>query len=250
MASVAFRPRADVVEIPRGLSLSNVRGEAILSLVEERKGSPMFLRRFERRSGRGRRTYWALVESLRTGRGSRLRDFGDVWMALGLWRLLGLDTLLDSLTSSGREEVPWPVVAAILSIAPFCQPQSELHIESTWYRGTALEDLLGVPVDKVHTDRLYGGLEGRAGSENTGALHPAAARASTAVGSPGSPRATSTVFRRLRSMTQDASSDVVPRDNCFNNPWDVRCAANHPFFGTLPAVPSAHQPSHFIRYEF
>mgnify|MGYP000677739981 CR=1 FL=1 len=24
----------------------------------------------------------------------RLRDFGEVWLALGLWRLLGLDTLL------------------------------------------------------------------------------------------------------------------------------------------------------------
>ena len=36
----------------------------------------------------------------------RLRDFGDAWMALGLWRLLGLDTLLESLTPSGREEVP------------------------------------------------------------------------------------------------------------------------------------------------
>ena len=33
----------------------------------------MFLRRFERRSGRRRRTYWALVESVRTGRGSRQR---------------------------------------------------------------------------------------------------------------------------------------------------------------------------------
>ena len=52
------------------------------------------------------------------------------------------------------------MVAAILTIARFCRPQSELHIESTWYRGTALEDLLGVPVDKVHTDRLYGGLAG------------------------------------------------------------------------------------------
>jgi len=89
----------------------------------------------------------------------RLRDFGDVWMALGLWRLLGLDTLLEQAAPPGREEVPWPVVAAILSIARFCCPQSELHIESTWYRGTALEDLLGVPVDKVHTDRLYGGLD-------------------------------------------------------------------------------------------
>jgi hypothetical protein len=180
----------------------------------------MFLRRYERRSGGRRRTYWALVESVRTGRGSRqrvvaylgelrrseqsgwaqlgrtlsghqkprralfdpphydepsddepvlvrlqgvrlerLRDFGDVWMALGLWRLLGLDTLLEKLAPAGREEVPWPVVAAILCIARFCRPQSELHIKSSWYRGTALEDLLGVPVQKVHTDRLYDGLD-------------------------------------------------------------------------------------------
>jgi transposase len=96
---------------------------------------------------------------LRDVRLERLRDFGDVWMALGLWRLLGLDKLLDSLTPAGREEVAWPVVAAILSIARFCEPQSELHIESTWYRRTALEDLLGVSSDKVHTDRLYGGLD-------------------------------------------------------------------------------------------
>lgn len=180
----------------------------------------MFLRRYERRSGGRRRTYWALVESVRTGRGSRqrvvaylgelkrseqngwaqlgrslsgrdrpraslfdpphyndpsddepvlvrlrgvrlerLRDFGDVWMAWGLWRLLGLDSLLEELSSEGREEVPWPVVAAILTIARFCEPQSELHIETTWYRHTALEDLLGVSVEKVHTDRLYSGLD-------------------------------------------------------------------------------------------
>ena len=51
------------------------------------------------------------------------------------------------------------VVAAILTIARFCEPSSELHIEKTWYRGTALEDLLGVPVEKVHTDRLYAALD-------------------------------------------------------------------------------------------
>jgi len=109
----------------------------------------MFLRRCERRKNGKRHTYWALVESYRTGRGSRqrvvaylgelkrsersgwaqlgrslsgkkkprrslfdpphcdepsedetvlvrlkgvklerVRDFGDVWMAWGLWRLL------------------------------------------------------------------------------------------------------------------------------------------------------------------
>ena len=123
----------------------------------------MFLPRYERRSGRRRRTYWALVESVRTGRGSRqqvvaymgelkqseqsgwaqlgrrlsgkakprrwlfdpphydepsedepvlvrlrgvrlerLRDFGEVWMALGLWRLFVFDTLWENLATAGR----------------------------------------------------------------------------------------------------------------------------------------------------
>jgi transposase len=180
----------------------------------------MFLKRLERRKNGKKHTYWALVESIRTARGSRhrvvaylgelkksqrngwgqlcrrlnkeqrpqpslfdpphyddptddepvlvklkgvglqrLRDFGDVWLALGLWRLLGLDTLLARFMSEGREEVPWPVVAAILTIARFCEPSSELHIADTWYRRTALEDLLGVRVDQVNDDRLYAGLD-------------------------------------------------------------------------------------------
>ena len=89
----------------------------------------------------------------------RSRDFGDVWLALGLWRLVGLEELLSGLMPSGREEVPWPVMAAILTIGRFCEPSSELHIEQTWYRRTSLEDLLGVPVDQVYTDRLYAGLD-------------------------------------------------------------------------------------------
>ena len=89
----------------------------------------------------------------------RLRRFGDVWLALGLWRLLGLDGLLDQLIPEGREEIPWPQMAAILTIARFCEPSSELHIEDTWYRATALDDLLGVPPEKVYTDRLYAGLD-------------------------------------------------------------------------------------------
>ncbi|NLE61787.1 MAG: IS1634 family transposase [Planctomycetes bacterium] len=180
----------------------------------------MFLRRYERRKSGKRHTYWALVESIRTDRGSRQRvvaylgelkkseqngwavlgrrldrkdrpqpslfdppaypepddtepvlvklkgirlersrDFGDVWLALGLWRLVGLDELLSGLMPSGREEVPWATVAAILTLARFCEPSSELHIEETWYRRTSLEDLLGVSVDQVYTDRLYAGLD-------------------------------------------------------------------------------------------
>jgi len=180
----------------------------------------MFLRRCNRRKNGKQHTYWSLVESYRTARGSRqrvvahlgelkaneqngwaqlaqrlngksrpqrslfdppdydepsddepvevnlkgvrlerLRDFGDVWLALGLWRLLGLDSMLSEVMAEGREEISWPIMAAILTIARFCEPSSELHIEDTWYRRTALEDLLGISPEKVHTDRLYASLD-------------------------------------------------------------------------------------------
>jgi len=184
----------------------------------------MFLRRCDRQKNGKRHSYWALVESYRTAKGSRqrvvaylgdlkaseqdgwtklgshleggqrsrrpqlslfdppdtppgdaadewvkirlggvrferLRDFGDVWMAWGLWRMLELDELLEREIPAGREEVSWGTMAAILTIARFCEPASELHIEEKWYRRTALEELLGVPVEKVHTDRLYEALD-------------------------------------------------------------------------------------------
>jgi transposase len=100
-----------------------------------------------------------VLVSLKDIRLERLRDFGDVWLAWGVWRLLGLDGLLEDLMPPGREEVSWSQVAAVLVMARFCEPSSELHIETTWYRRTALEDLLGVPVEKIHTDRLYAGLD-------------------------------------------------------------------------------------------
>ena len=100
-----------------------------------------------------------VLVKLKSIRLERLRDFGDVWLALGLWRLLGLDQLLSRLMPSGREEVSWEQVAAILTIGRFCEPSSELHIADTWYRRTALEDLLGVGVQQVHHRRLYAGLD-------------------------------------------------------------------------------------------
>jgi transposase len=101
----------------------------------------------------------AIWVDLRGIRLERSRAFGDVWLALGLWRLLELDVLLTKLMPEGREEVPWPIVAAILAIARFCRPKSEHYIETTWYRDTALDDLLDVPSEKVHTDRLYAALD-------------------------------------------------------------------------------------------
>ena len=103
----------------------------------------------------------AQVESvdLKNIRLQRLRHFGDVYLAWTLWRMLGLDTLLGAKMPRGQEDVAWPVVAAILCVARFCRPSSELHIEQHFYPQSALEDLLGVAPGKVHTDRLYGGLD-------------------------------------------------------------------------------------------
>jgi len=187
---------------------------------ERSEGSQMFLRPYNRRKNGKDHVYWALVESIRTERGSRqhvvaylgdlgegqdsgwaklgrqldgkdrpprtlfdpphyddpdddepvlvdlkgvalerVRDFGDVWLAWGLWRLLGLDKLLGRLLPEGKEDLRWSLMAAILVIARFCEPSSELHIEEVWYRRTALDDLLGVEAGRVNTDRLYTALD-------------------------------------------------------------------------------------------
>ena len=89
----------------------------------------------------------------------RIRDFGDVYFGWCAWRLLGFDELLERVIPKGREEIPWSRMAAILTLARLCEPSSELHIEDVWYSRTALDDILGVPAEKVHTDRLYAGLD-------------------------------------------------------------------------------------------
>ena len=60
-----------------------------------------------------------VLVQLKSIRLERLRDFGDVWLAWGLWRLLELDQLLAGLLPPGREDVPWPTVAAILTLTRF-----------------------------------------------------------------------------------------------------------------------------------
>jgi transposase len=183
----------------------------------------MFLRRYQRRKNGKPHTYWALVESYRTAKGSRQRvvaylgelaaedqdgwskfgshldgtattrslqrslfdppqrdvpkddepllvklssirlerprDFGDVWLAWGVWRMLGLDEFFDQRIERGREDVSWSTMAAILTIARFCEPASELHIADTWYRRTALEEFLGATPEQIHTTRLYDALD-------------------------------------------------------------------------------------------
>jgi transposase len=89
----------------------------------------------------------------------RSRLFGDAYLALALWRGVGLEALCERLLPVGKERVAWAKMAAVLVAARFCEPASELHIAEDWYRRTALSDLLQLPEEEVNKDRLYRGLD-------------------------------------------------------------------------------------------
>jgi transposase len=85
----------------------------------------------------------------------RSRRFGDVYLALALWRGTGLEELCERLLPAGKERISWAKMAVILVAARLCEPSSELHIAEDWYRHTALSDLLQLEDEQVNKDRLY-----------------------------------------------------------------------------------------------
>src|SRR5579864_1772628 len=89
----------------------------------------------------------------------RSRQFGDVYLALALWRGTGLEELCRQLQPVGLERIAWAKMAAVLVTARFCEPSSELHIAEDWYRRTALCDLLQLGDAEVNKDRLYRALD-------------------------------------------------------------------------------------------
>jgi len=85
--------------------------------------------------------------------------FGDVYLALALWRGTGLEHLCEQLLPVGKESISWAKVAALLVTARLCEPSSELHIAEAWYRRTALADLLQLGEQEVTKERLYRALD-------------------------------------------------------------------------------------------
>jgi len=72
---------------------------------------------------------------------------------------VGLVDFIERTLATGKEEIPWPVMAQILILARLCNPSSELHIAEHFYESSALSDLLGVAAEKVNEDRLYRALD-------------------------------------------------------------------------------------------
>ena len=83
------------------------------------------------------------------------RQFGDVWLALWLWKHLKLDESLDRHVPQGKETVRPADIVAIEVINRLCEPCSEFALAEQWYASTGLEDLLGIPDSAVTKDRLY-----------------------------------------------------------------------------------------------
>jgi transposase len=89
----------------------------------------------------------------------RSRRFGDVFVGVALWHVLQFDKLFHRLMRRGNEDVPWSSLVAAMVICRLCNPSSELHMAEVLFRQTALDDLLGIPEEKVNDDRLYRGLD-------------------------------------------------------------------------------------------
>jgi len=117
-------------------------------------GTPEEARLFN--DGSGQLTVPVRLKGIRV---ERARQFGDVFLALALWRGTGLEALCERLLPMGKERISWAKMAAVLVTARLCEPSSELHIAEDWYRRTALVDLLQLGEEAVNKDRLYRALD-------------------------------------------------------------------------------------------
>ena len=116
-----------------------------------------------RGSRHARRQQWAHVD-LRGMRVERVREFGQVYLALSLWRRLGLHGLAGLCRAAWRRFLGR--TATFLTVARFCGQLSELDVAERWFR-TALEELLGVLLAAINDDRLYRGLDVLAAHKDT-----------------------------------------------------------------------------------
>ena len=155
-------PRQRVVATLGKLSEQDLAAgwEDIEALLEGRKPAPrqLLLEKTKVTPNPDACTQWELAD-LANLTVERVREFGNVYLALALWRRLGLHDLLSELMDCGRETVPWAEVAAVLTAGKFCGQASELGVAEEWYARTALEDLSGIAPELINDDRLYRGLD-------------------------------------------------------------------------------------------
>lgn len=85
----------------------------------------------------------------------RPRTFGACWLALLLWRELGLDRFWNEKLPLSRKGTPWDQVLFVLVAYRLLSPGSEWRLHREWFDKTALADLLGSDASLSEINTLY-----------------------------------------------------------------------------------------------
>jgi transposase len=85
----------------------------------------------------------------------RPRTFGSCWLALALWRELGLDRFWKARLPASREGTRWDEVLFVLVAYRLLSPGSEWRLHRDWFEKSALADLLGSDASLSAINTLY-----------------------------------------------------------------------------------------------
>jgi transposase len=85
----------------------------------------------------------------------RPRQWGACWLALMLWRELGLDQFWVERLARSRKGTRWDQVLLVLVVYRLIAPGSEWRLHREWFERSALGDLLGADSTLADIHKLY-----------------------------------------------------------------------------------------------
>jgi hypothetical protein len=85
----------------------------------------------------------------------RPRQWGACWLALMLWRELGLDRFWADRLPTSRKGTRWDQVLFVLVAYRLLAPGSEWYLHREWFERSALADLLGADFGLAESHKLY-----------------------------------------------------------------------------------------------
>jgi transposase len=86
---------------------------------------------------------------------ARPRQWGACWLALMLWRELGLDRFWRERLPASRKGTRWDQVLFVLAAYRLIAPGSEWRLHREWFARSALADLLGEDAGLAESHKLY-----------------------------------------------------------------------------------------------
>jgi transposase len=85
----------------------------------------------------------------------RPRQWGGCWVGCRLWEQLRLETFWRERLGASRQGTDWQTLLEVLTIYRLLDPGSEWRLHRQWWAGTALDELLGLPLPVLDKDSLY-----------------------------------------------------------------------------------------------